>query len=204
MEYQQLNRIGCVKCGCRTLTPSNSFFGITNSKRLISFITVPIWRTDDSLLWCDGIEFKILTQFVYSILFEPVASLLAFAILHYIIRNQSEKSVERSVEIVSTPTSTRHWIHAFKIPLIAIYTIQLTVDYYFIFNFSYDMVHFGHANSLRQAKALGKRSVLSFFTSSFFYVLIWCNVKCFAPMTIQKWLLLLLLIDNVSMVRWYF
>lgn len=34
----------------------------------------------------------------------------------------------------------------------------------FCFAFSYDMVHFGHANSLRQAKALGHKLVVGVHT----------------------------------------
>lgn len=32
------------------------------------------------------------------------------------------------------------------------------------FHFSYDMVHFGHANSLRQAKALGDKLIVGVHT----------------------------------------
>ena len=32
------------------------------------------------------------------------------------------------------------------------------------FDFSYDMVHFGHANSLRQAKALGHKLIVGVHT----------------------------------------
>lgn len=35
---------------------------------------------------------------------------------------------------------------------------------FFSFNCSYDMVHFGHANSLRQAKALGDKVIVGIHT----------------------------------------
>lgn len=35
-----------------------------------------------------------------------------------------------------------------------------------IFRFSYDMVHFGHANSLRQAKALGGKLIVGVHTDA--------------------------------------
>lgn len=44
------------------------------------------------------------------------------------------------------------------------YSSQKKSNKKLFFNFSYDMVHFGHANSLRQAKALGAKLIVGVHT----------------------------------------
>lgn len=53
-----------------------------------------------------------------------------------------------------------------SVSVLRLSTNKIDDKIYFIFYFSYDMVHFGHANSLRQAKALGHKLIVGVHTDA--------------------------------------
>lgn len=68
----------------------------------------------------------------------------------------------------------RHSVHATD--SCATLMSQLKRMIFFFSDFSYDMVHFGHANSLRQAKALGKH--FDFILITIYQLLFVCALEC--------------------------
>jgi cytidyltransferase-like protein len=93
------------------------------------------------VMYCDRMNFAAVSLFVYELSMTMQLRL-------------TQLSTHKSLSRLELTSNRRSW------PLFRIFSLFVIFFINFVSFGSYDMVHFGHANALRQAKALGEKLVV--------------------------------------------